>query len=63
MKTQNQAALRRQNTIYELIESMRTAQRRARSSEARILRGAEPSVDAAQVRRVTGRVGVWKGGC
>lgn len=62
MKTQNQAALRRQNNIYELIESMRTAQRRARSSEARILRGTQRDA-APLVQRVQGRVGVWKGGC
>lgn len=61
MKTQNQAALRRQNTIYELIESMRHAQLLARAGEARILRGTQRR--DATVQRVQGRVGVWKGGC
>lgn len=62
MKHENKAALRRENTIYELAESMRAAQRSMRISESRILRGdarpPEPSV-----QRVAGRVGVWKGGC
>lgn len=63
MKHDDQTALRRQNAIYELIESMRAAQRQARISESKILRGGAVScAPRATVQRVR-RVGIWKGGC
>lgn len=55
------AAARRRNTIAELTESMRAAQRRAMQVIHEL--DDDQSPPPPVVIRMPGRVGVWKGGC
>ena len=55
MKNFDLNAAKRRQTIAELVEKMRIAQRDARLNDHR--------ADAAILIRVPKQIGVWKGGC
>jgi len=55
MKQTELAAARRRNTIAELVESMRSAQRDARINGH--------TANACVMVRVPPQIGIWKGGC
>lgn len=57
MKKDDLAAIRRQNTIAELVDSMHSAQRKARMNTRRKPRR------RAYVEPRPSQIGVWKGGC
>lgn len=66
MKKIDLAAARRRNTIAELTEQMRHAQRMARVRERRVLCGqdiSEQHEPLIRVDRIHPRIGVWRGGC
>jgi hypothetical protein len=66
MKKFDLSAARRRNTIAELMQQMRQAQRMARVRERRVLTGLdinEQRKPLMRVDRVCPRIGVWRGGC